>query len=99
MSIGSTGDYMDIRFVRDGKRIIRFTIRGVARIGGDDHDFVRFDTAHGFAHRDLLDWNGNTIAKTELQHSTNFARAMTDAIVDLKSQWKQLRSEFQRRKP
>jgi hypothetical protein len=60
---------------------------------------VRYDTAHGFAHRDVLRPDGRAV-KIRLAE-TDFNEAMTLAIQDLKANWQGYKTNFLRkaRKP
>lgn len=53
---------------------------------------IRYDTAHGFAHKDVLRPDGKVI-KIRLAES-DYNRAMTFAIQDLKSNWARYKSSF-----
>jgi hypothetical protein len=53
---------------------------------------VRYDTAHRFAHRDLMDKKG-TIIKTPL-FIQDYNDALTFAESDLKSNWEAYKSKF-----
>jgi len=53
---------------------------------------VRYDTAHGFSHRDQYD-NRGTAIKTPLL-AFNFNQALTFAEADLKANWTIYRERF-----
>ena len=53
---------------------------------------VRYDTAHGFAHRDLMDIKGN-IEKTPL-FNQDYNDALTFAEKDLKLNWVHYKGRF-----
>jgi hypothetical protein len=53
---------------------------------------VRYDTAHGFSHRDQYDIRGTAI-KTPL-FILNYNQALTFAESDLKANWKVYRERF-----
>lgn len=53
---------------------------------------VRYDTEHGFAHRDLLDKKGNK-QKTPL-FTKDYNEALTFAEYDIKSNWKIYKQAF-----
>ena len=53
---------------------------------------VRYDTAHGFAHKDVLAFNG-TATKYELPF-TDYNVALTFAEKDLKENWLIYRENF-----
>jgi len=43
---------------RVGKRVVEFRVQYETKLGGEWYPVVRYDTAHGFAHRDLIDRHG-----------------------------------------
>ncbi len=53
---------------------------------------VRYDTSHGFAHRDIIDKKGNK-KKTPL-FNQDFNDALTFAENDLKSNWEYYKKSF-----
>lgn len=93
------GDMLRIRFVREGKAVIRFAVQYEANIDGVLRRVVRFDMAHGFAHRDDIDWNGNTIAKVPMPGHLDYNDALTLAINDLATNWYRYRAAFLERQP
>jgi len=75
-----------------GGRIIRFRIQLETRINKIWYPVVRYDTAHGFAHRDLLDKYGDAM-KTPL-FNQNYNDALTFAEHDLKINWEHYKEKF-----
>lgn len=71
--------------VRKGE-IIRFIVQYEAFIAGKWNAIVRYDTAHGFAHKDLIHYK-NYEEKQPLLFN-DFKIAFTFAIQDLKTSWK-----------
>jgi hypothetical protein len=86
-------------FIRDGKHLTHFVEQYFALIDGEEREVMRFDTAHDFAHRDLLAGDGSTILKTPMRPDIDHATAMTDAIEDLRDNWERYRADFLRRRP
>lgn len=97
--VGDDGDVIRVRFRKDGSRIDRFTVQFETEIDGDLKPVVRYDTAHGFAHQDTLDWDGQTLHWQPMHNRHDFANAMTEAIADLTSNWERYRADFLRRRP
>lgn len=93
------GDMLRIRFVRDGKSIIRFTVQYESQFEGSLHSVVRYDTAHGSPHRDILDWDGSTQHSNPAAAYSDYADAMDQAIADIETNWERYRFEFLRRRP
>lgn len=78
--------------------VTRFTAQFETEIEGETYQVVRYDTAHGSAHRDILDWRGQVIAKKWIAGPDRYNEALTDAVGDLKSNWRIYRADFLRRK-
>jgi hypothetical protein len=55
---------------------------------------VRYDTSHGFAHKDILHYDG-MVDKQPL-HFRNFNMAFTFAIQDLKTSWRWYKVGYER---
>jgi hypothetical protein len=69
------------RFTRRGVTE-RFRVALLAEIEGKTQCITRYDTAHGYAHRDILNRKGEVISK-ETMRETNFSLAFQTAIADL----------------
>ncbi len=76
-------DRMEVRLSRQRRQVLNFAVQYVAEIGGAYHPIVRFDTAHGEPHMDVL-WPGGVKETTELKE-LDMARAFTYAISDIKA--------------
>ena len=75
-------------------RVVDFVVQLEIRV--DDHwvPVIRYDTVHGFAHRDILHPDGS-VTKTPL-FVGNYGEALTYAEGDLKSNWDLYRERFLR---
>lgn len=82
-----------IRFEVDHGRVLRFVVQLECRFEGDWHPVVRYDTAHGFAHRDLLRPSGE-VEKTETE-TQDYNEALTYAIDDLTANWVMYRRRYE----
>lgn len=71
------------RHVRIGGRVVEFAVQYEIRSKGEWVPVVRYDTAHGFAHRDLFIEKGEVV-KTPLG-LTDFNMGLTFAESDLKA--------------
>lgn len=80
------------RHVRSGNTIIEFVIQYEVEINNEWYPVVRYDTAHGFAHKDRLSFKGDVI-KEKLPFS-DFNLALTFAEKDLKTNWQEYREYF-----
>ena len=78
--------------VRVKGRIVFFRIQLETLVEGKWMPVVRYDTAHGFVHRDLLDKRGHSI-KTPL-FNQDLNDALTFAESDLKTNWLSYRKRF-----
>ena len=78
--------------VRIKGAVVRFVVQYETRIGGEWLPVVRYDTRHGFAHRDVLDKRGNQ-QKTPI-FVDGFNEALTFAEYDIRSNWKSYKQKF-----
>ena len=89
--ISSNDRYRHLHIKEKGK-IVLFRVQYETRIDDAWFTVVRYDTAHGFAHRDLLDIKGNII-KTPL-FNQDYNDALTFAENDLKTNWQSYKNRF-----
>jgi hypothetical protein len=75
-------------------RILRFVVQLECRFDDEWYPVVRYDTAHDFAHRDLLHPSGET-EKTEMAIQ-DYNEALTFAINDLAANWQRYRRRYER---
>ena len=73
--------------------VTRFVVQYEAMIKNEWNPIVRYDTAHGFAHRDLLHPGGETEKQPLYLPSLNLA--LTFAIQDLKMLWSRYRAGYE----
>jgi len=78
--------------VRVKDRIVFFRIQLETLVGKEWRPVVRYDTAHGFVHRDLIDKRGH-VTKTPL-FNQDLNDALTFAENDLKTNWFSYRQRF-----
>ena len=97
--VGGTENWVRVFFLADGRNVLRFTVQLETVIDGVSHAVVRYDTAHGFAHRDLLDWDGSTYHWEPMAQSDDFAASLSEAVRALKANWRRYREDFVRRRP
>lgn len=90
------GDVMRVSFAKDSGRIVRFSVQYEAMVAGKLKPVVRYDTAHGFAHRDLLDWDGSTRHWDRMSERPNYRESLSDAVQDIKTNWRRYRDDFLR---
>jgi len=76
--------YRHYHSIEKGK-IVFFRVQYETKINNKWYPVVRYDTAHGFAHRDMLDIRGK-VEKTPL-FNQDYNDALTFAENDLKTNW------------
>ena len=86
----------DCRFrhthIRVKRQVTAFVVQLEVFVQGQWHAIVRYDTAHGFAHRDLVHADGRT-EKLPLPIQ-DFNEALTFAELDLDENWMTYRERF-----
>ena len=76
-----------VSFQVDRGRIKQFVVQLETFLEAQWHPVIRYDTAHGFAHADLLHPDGKT-EKVPMR-STDFNEALTLAQEDINHHWEQ----------
>lgn len=82
-----------VRFELERDEVVRFTVQLECRFDDQWHPIVRYDTAHQFAHRDLIRPWGE-VEKTEMS-TQDYNEALTFAIQDLKAHWQEYRQRYE----
>ena len=90
--IGLKGDYLRVEFTTDGAMVLGFVVQLEVVVQEELRPAVRFDTAHGFPHVDILNPRGRLIDKKPLVMPLK--QALTFAIDDIKVNWDAYRSRF-----
>lgn len=72
--------------------VVGFVVQYETKIEGTWFPVVRYDTRHGFAHRDVLDKKGNQNKTPIFVDSYN--EALTFAEYDIRSNWKLYKQQF-----
>jgi hypothetical protein len=75
------------------KELIEFTVQYEAYLQGRWHAVVRYDTAHGFAHCDVMHPDG-TVTKTSFRQ-WDYAMVLTYGETDLKQNWAAYRKAYE----
>ncbi len=81
-------------FELERSRVLRFVVQLECRFNDEWSPVVRYDTAHNFAHRDVLHPSGKT-DKTEIAIQ-DYNQALTFAIRDLNDNWDKYRRRYER---
>ncbi|MEW6425470.1 MAG: hypothetical protein AB1523_12155 [Bacillota bacterium] len=87
-----TDDRYRHRHIREKRKIISFSVQYETMIENKWHPVVRYDTAHGFAHRDLFTRKGEVIKTPLFVHDYNSALAFAES--DLKANWEMYKKRF-----
>lgn len=74
------------------QQVVEFIIQLEVNIDGTWKPIIRYDTAHGFAHRDIIHPDGD-VEKTPLAMG-DYNAALTFAELDIRSNWKIYRERF-----
>jgi len=72
--------------------ITRFVVQYETLVMEEWRPVVRYDTAHGFAHKDILSPSGGTEKETVVSHSYN--ETFTNAETDIKLNWQRYKAEY-----
>ena len=78
-------DRIRVRAFKEKGQIISFLVQYEGRIEGAWTPIVRYDTAHSFAHRDILHPDGSQSKQPLFFHSLN--EAFTFALQDIELFW------------
>jgi hypothetical protein len=70
------------------------TVQYETTISGLRMPVVRFDNAHGFAHRDLLDRNGRIIEKRPIPGNPSPDMALAQGEREIRRNWPRYRAAF-----
>ena len=73
-------------------RIVKFTVQLEILINNKWLPIIRYDTAHNFAHRDILHFDGS-VDKTPLFFE-DFGETLDFAEADIKTNWEIYRERF-----
>lgn len=80
------------RHLADKGWILKFTVQFETKIGDHWYPVVRYDTAHGYVHRDLMH-PGKYTEKTDVDVA-DFNAGLTFAEADVRKNWRRYKSAF-----
>lgn len=80
------------RHVRIEGKVVEFIVQYELKILDEWYPVVRYDTAHGFAHKDKLTFNSR-VTKEDMPFD-DFNLALTFAEKDLRDNWQEYRAQF-----
>ncbi len=92
--LGSANEWLRVRLNVERGQVNRFVIQYETVIGDMFHPVVRYDCAHGFPHRDILDHRGDLLEKKPLAEQINLNAAFQEAMDEIKTEWRTFRAAF-----
>lgn len=92
----SPEDRKRYRHIRQGKRILAFTVQYETLVAGEWLPVVRYDTSHRITHKDILDLKGRE--KKVLLGITDLREALLLADNDIRTNWQRYKALFLKRK-
>ena len=93
------GDTIRVRLGIDRGQVTSFTLQLETFVDGQWRPVVRYDSAHDYPHRDILDWDGRVVDKFWLSPGLTNKQAVAVARQDLKEHANAYRAAFMERKP
>ena len=81
-----------VRHTRVGGNVTEFMVQYEVFVEGKWHEVVRYDTSHGYAHKDLIHADGRKEKVTLFFKDLNIC--LTYAENDLRANWKNYRDKF-----
>lgn len=93
------GDVIRVRLNIERGQVIAFTLQLETYLEDRWRPVVRYDSAHGHPHRDLLDWDGRVIEKFWLAPTMTNKQVVRYAEQDLSENAAAYRDAFLERKP
>jgi hypothetical protein len=88
----SPEDRRRYRHVKQGARIVGFVLQFETKLGSEWLPVIRYDCAHGAAHKDLLD-----IRRRQEKHLlgvSDLREAIALADADIRQNWRQYKARF-----
>lgn len=86
-----------VLFTKDYGRIVEFVVQLETYLDGRWKPVVRYDSSHGFPHRDLYDRQGRKVrAHEELRACTTNEETLTFAVQDVNENWQRYLLQFLR---
>lgn len=87
-------EWIRVRLSTVGGRVMTYVVQYETTIGGQRVPVVRFDNAHGFPHRDLLDRQGRVIDKRPIAGNPTPGAALNVGQQDIQTHWQRYRAAF-----
>ena len=87
-------EWLRVRIWIERGQVTRFMVQYETTLAGQRVPVVRYDTAHGFVHRDQMFRHRRTV-KVELDPTLSFAGVVEIAERDIRQNWQQYRHDFE----
>ncbi len=87
-------EWLRLRITTEGGGVVAFTAQYETTLAGRRTPIVRYDGAHGYAHRDLLDRRGRVVDKRPLPGNPTYKEALEIGRRDLLDNWSAYRRAF-----
>lgn len=87
-------EWRRMRIWIENGQVVRFVVQYETTINGRRMPVVRYDTAHGFAHRDEMFRNRLSV-KTLLPATLTLDQALQVAEADIRHNWRTYRQQFE----
>ncbi|MEW6327538.1 MAG: hypothetical protein AB1487_08095 [Thermodesulfobacteriota bacterium] len=87
-------DRLRVSALKRKGEILRFVVQYEALIENKWRAIIRYDTAHGFAHKDIIHYDGEK--EKQPLYFADMNLAFTFAIQELKISWRWYRSAYER---
>jgi len=89
-------EWLRLRITTERGNVEAFTVQYETTVEGERLPVARYDGAHGYAHRDLLDRRGRMIDKLRLPGGPTYKEALELGRRDLLANWPRYRDAFLR---
>lgn len=86
-------DRLRVKVYKERGKILEFVVQYEAELLHNWYPIVRYDTRHGFAHRDTLRPDGSS--EKEPLWWENYNLSLTYATEDLKHNWQRYKQKFE----
>jgi len=94
----SAQEWRRVRIWIEAGRVRRFVVQNETMIGGQRVPVVRYDTAHGYAHREQM-FRDRELIKTRRSDRLSLDEALQFAGDDVRRHWRTYRRQFMRNQP
>lgn len=83
------------QFKTDEGEVKEFVVKLICEFGGQWNEVLRYDSGHGYPHKDILDTSGKVVRKVWYDFLDN-SQALTMAITDIKDNYEFYRERYKK---